>query len=119
MKSRLGFVSNSSSSSFVIIVKKDAYERRLKEVHPYVKAVIEAMHDKKEATFLGEKVVILGTWMDAGGGSNLSSDYLDIEFDGEIPTNNWGDSMDPYSAFHEEFATFKDEDCAYMSLMDG
>lgn len=34
MKIRNGFVSNSSSSSFVLLIKKDAYEKALKNYKP-------------------------------------------------------------------------------------
>lgn len=117
MKTRLGFVSNSSSSSFVMVVEKKAYERKLEEVHPYVRAVVEAM-DKKLDSFMGHDVILLGTWMNAGGGTNMNSDYLELIYDGEIPNDNYGDEMEPYTAFHEEFGGFAEDEFTCMALSD-
>jgi hypothetical protein len=41
MKIRSGFVSNSSSSSFLAIIKKDDYEKILKDLGPLAQATIE------------------------------------------------------------------------------
>jgi hypothetical protein len=38
MKSRLGFVSNSSTSSYLIICTKEDHEKALEKLHPYYKA---------------------------------------------------------------------------------
>ena len=115
MKTRLGFVSNSSSSSFVIVIEKEAYERKLAEVHPYVRAVVKAMEKKKD-TFMGHDVVVIGTWSDAAGGSNFEE--LDVKYDGGILYDDYGDEMRPHEAY-ENFGGFPDNKHTYMSISDG
>jgi len=79
MKIRNGFVSNSSTSSFIVIMKQEHFEKGLEMVHPYVKACIEALGHSK-GKFLGEDVVSLGT-MDTPGGSQW--EWIDVEYDEE------------------------------------
>ena len=59
MKIRSGFVSNSSSSSFVIVVLKEAHENALKQMTPYQSDVIGQLI-YKEGKFLGNDIVALG-----------------------------------------------------------
>jgi len=115
MKTRLGFVSNSSSSSFCLIVEKEAYKRKLEEVHPYVKAVIEAMA-KKEVKFMGHEAVMIGTWSDRGGCDNFED--LEVIYDGEKPKNKWNEEMYPYEAYHEHFSGFEEGTYAGAEVMD-
>jgi hypothetical protein len=97
MKTRDGFVSNSSSSSFVAIISKDAFDLALSEAHPYIQAVVEAM-GKQESTFMGNQVVTMGT-MDMHGSSTF--EYLDINYDTEnspMPEED-GEEINAYTAW--------------------
>lgn len=58
MKVRNGFVSNSSSSSFVIAVKKEVHEEVLKQLTEYDKDIIEQMAEKD--TIFGTDVYTIG-----------------------------------------------------------
>ena len=80
MKYRSGFVSNSSTSSFVITTTEDNYLLTLSLLHPYVRAVVEAV-GPEYGGLLGKKVVTLGV----SEGNVDTFEYLDISFDGEIP----------------------------------
>jgi len=58
MKIRQGFVSNSSSSSFVYIMSKSDFEDSLSKMDDYQKEVIEKLRPS-EKKFLGNDVVII------------------------------------------------------------
>ena len=55
MKIRNGFVSNSSSSSFLILLTKEAYDEVISGVGPLTQAVVEQLSGK--ASFLGTECV--------------------------------------------------------------
>jgi len=67
MKIRNGFVSNSSSSSFVIAVKKDVHEKVLKQLTEYEKDVIEQIAEKD--TIFGIDVYTVSDMTDMDGNS--------------------------------------------------
>lgn len=79
MKIRDGHVSNSSSSSFVLMTTKENYERALAEADPYVKAVAKALVDKdaSKQKFLGKKIVVFSHYSDSGGMGTFS--WLDVK----------------------------------------
>ena len=54
MKVRQGFVSNSSSSSFVAIVEKKDFEKYIKSCHEYIKFMLKDGYSKKEAKIAAE-----------------------------------------------------------------
>jgi hypothetical protein len=60
MKIRYGFVSNSSSSSFVLIADKEVYEKAMKNIHPYIECLIRkpdnvTINDTDLVMFNGEE----------------------------------------------------------------
>lgn len=74
MKIRQGFVSNSSSSSFVIVMTIEQHKKWLNELNPYEKQVVaELGHDTKK--FNGDDVIVLS------GCTGNYSFYEDISLD--------------------------------------
>lgn len=60
MKFRKGFVTNSSSSSYVIVIKEDAYDVAMQNVHPLVRKVLEAeLGTPRHNSFNDESVLVI------------------------------------------------------------
>lgn len=59
MKTRSGFVSNSSSSSFVIIRKEEDHNKAIKKLHPYYqKWIKEKLRFADKQKFAGHDILI-------------------------------------------------------------
>ena len=89
MKTRNGFVSNSSSTSFVIICPKKAFDNYTKKAHPFYKAWIKEYHSNLETKkFLGEEVIIINEIISSEDSYGLE------EWKGKLPeeVNNYGDN---------------------------
>jgi len=84
MKIRSGFVSNSSSSSFVLVVSKEKWDEAYNKLHPYIKAHVDFLGrygTKKEGTFNNTDVVMFGY----PDGNCSPYEYDNPKYDGEIP----------------------------------
>jgi len=98
MKIRNGFVSNSSSSSFILLVTKELHEKLKEELDPFVIAVVEAMGE--ETKFFGKEGIVIPYSSDAGGCDTFED--FEIDFDGEVPKAYTDDGYrDFYSAYQE------------------
>jgi len=89
MKSRNGFVSNSSTSSFIILLKNDAYNEKYKEADDYTKAVLDVVvgspkTDEEASTVFGIPCRIVEF---SDGNYDSFNEYYEHEVDwkGEIP----------------------------------
>jgi hypothetical protein len=70
MKTRQGFVSNSSSSSFVILVEESTHEKVMEKLTEYQRACMEKLAGKPQNIF-GRNVIVIGEATDMGGNSSL------------------------------------------------
>ena len=88
MKTRAGFVSNSSSSSFVLVTTKENHERALAELPPIVRLVVNSI--ASEVKFLGRECIATGylSVMDYSPWEDT-----DIDYDGERPQSKYGGEM--------------------------
>ena len=115
MKTREGFVSNSSSSSFVLMSdKKHFYD--ILENYKNVTPIIESLRKDKfieELNFLGNDIVIIAEWTDPGGGGPLGYFEEDMIKEGkEMPNKLWDD----FYNFKEKLK--KDKSKCYIKEMD-
>jgi len=96
MKVRNGFVSNSSASSFVVLTTKANHDRVMEKLDDYHKAVVNAVSSEVRAFFMD--MVVSETSMNQGGDC---WEWVDIDFDGEIPKDEYGDDLYKDEAFDE------------------
>jgi len=105
MKIRIGFVSNSSSSSFVAVVPMKIHEKVLARTHPYVRAVVEVLG--REKMVFGGKCFVTSTYSNQGYGTwdHIDIDYLydNVLHVPYVPYagDEENEEMDPYYAYKE------------------
>ncbi len=100
MKIRTGFVSNSSTSSFVVITTKENHERVLKDMHPFHQEIIKTL--TKEINFLEKDMLYSMELSDAGGYSHLFGEESPAQeiidnYEGELP-EDWDEEEGLYNA---------------------
>ena len=111
MKIRSGFVSNSSSSSFVVIAAKDVVDTVLATLSPYEQAVAKYVQqaDKK---FMGGTVSIF-----QGMTGNYDSWEYGFEYEGEQPEDcdgtydAWDNFIEKLKASGAENLIISESDC--------
>ena len=115
MKIRDGFVSNSSSSSFVVISDKKHFYNTL-EKYKSISPIIESLRNDKyieELNFLGNDIVVLAEWTDPGGGGPLGFFEEEMIAKGkEVPDKIWDD----FYNFKEKLE--KDKNKCYIKEMN-
>ena len=106
-KFRHGFVSNSSSSSFVLLVQKGAHERILKEVHPFVSTVARKV--MRPVSAFGQEFLSFHE-LTVQDYSSVFYDF-NLDYEGEIP-----EGLDVHEAFEEYQGRLSDGE--YLSLSE-
>jgi hypothetical protein len=82
MKIRQGFVSNSSSSNFVIVTDKENHQYTLRSLPEFVRAVVDSLEGKK-VKFLGKDCFVFSVVE----GDYSTFENVDVHYTGEIPEN--------------------------------
>jgi hypothetical protein len=100
MKTRNGFVSNSSTTSHVCIVSREEHERILRELHPFVAELLQSLGGEagefKTIQLHGMDMVFLSWW--GGNRSSIECARYDISqksMDAYIQYLDWTDSDNP------------------------
>lgn len=120
MKVRSGFVSNSSSSSFVMLVKKDHFDKVVSGLHPYLQAVAKSLWWETKA--LGIPVMAFAelTVMDS---SSLEYEKVDVDDalreQYEVDTESDGSVYDVYYVIQKALEKDAPDDAVFSAGMDG
>ena len=121
MKIRNGFVSNSSSSSFVIILTKDQYTELLKTIDDYQKKVLDAL-GHEEAKVCGQDAIIFQGMQ--GNYSSFEDLFMDdYDDDAEMLTDedddddaDEDDDDDADEDFEKKYGYSKDPEEAFNAI---
>ena len=87
MKIRNGFVSNSSSSSFVVLTTVENHNRAMDKLSDYTKAVVNKIMYKKDKQLFGRDMMV-GGYLDTHGCSIFDDISVDVN-----PEDDEDDSM--------------------------
>jgi hypothetical protein len=88
MKVRQGFVSNSSTSSYIVVTTKETFDKTMVASEAYVQAVMRDLSE--EFALAGMKMVCIAYYSGMGGEGNM--DYAGVDYKGER-------TMSPYDAY--------------------
>jgi hypothetical protein len=113
MKIRNGFVSNSSSSSFVYIIDGEKYKEFIKSLDGYQKEIIKALAPSKETVLGKEAFVISG-----GSGNSSCFEYMSIKFDEDLDEDEWNEKYKYERYPSEAFEEISFPDGTYVKYVD-
>jgi len=94
MKTRTGFVSNSSSSSFVVLTTKENHEKVMAELHEYAQDVIKSV--LQETKLFGKDMVYIGDLERMDGSAYVLGDDFDDTIDGKWAEYDDDDEIPDY-----------------------
>lgn len=98
MKTRNGFVSNSSSSSFIIIIGKETADKIIETLDPFVKETVEWL--KEEHTLDGKKLYIFEGFSGEAG-CTFDNFKPSKEFKAKIKEDDCGGPSNYFDEFEE------------------
>ena len=84
MKIRSGFVSNSSSSSFVLVVKEDSFKEAYNKLTDIEKQIIDVVYSSR--TVLGQPCKVFGSYygMDGEGYPSSEDTWYELELEDDV-----------------------------------
>jgi len=104
MKIRSGFVSNSSSSSFILIASKELVEKTLEKMNEKETTAV-IMSSGQKINLFGKECFVFEEFCDNGGYSNWDDFSIKEEFDSEEVQEIFNESD---VSFYEIFSDFVD-----------
>jgi hypothetical protein len=102
MKIRNGFVSNSSSSSFVIIIPKEVADKVKETLTPYEKVVVDHIGSTEKK--FGSTDIVVHQWQ---SGNYSSFEYFDAEDSGYKPGSDQNEENGHYDTWEKYVAAVK------------
>jgi hypothetical protein len=112
VKIRSKLVSNSSSSSFIGLLRKKDFDEILEELDPYIQMVMEKISTTEP--MLGIEVTRIQTYGDEGD----VFEHLKFSYDGLIPEDELGYELSPEEAF-ERFLNKVPNNKMWFTMYDG
>lgn len=103
MKVRTGFVSNSSTSSYVLVVPKKNFEKVLKNSNELTKELIKKLRIHKFQKAFGKELCVLN-WLE--GNMNISELIDDTSFVRKFVKDMKEDDIDEFELIFETFDDF-------------
>ena len=95
MKTRYSFVTNSSSSCFITVIRKDAYDREIEKCTPFVKAVLAELN-KEDCNVFGVECISISEITTSGSEYPYDDLYIDYEGD-DVITDEYDEDTVLYS----------------------
>ena len=103
MKIRNGFVSNSSSSSFLVVCPKDQFDEAVQKAHPFYQKWVETGFGKTQS-FLGKDCVVMCCIMSSESEGDTMADWGTKKLPKGVL--NYGDKEEPMFDSREIMANF-------------
>ena len=104
MKMRRGFISNSSSSSFVIVSPATIFDQKLNSTHPFIQYIINLSKPSKH-TVQNVEMTCAHSYI------HTEDDWRAEEYTGEIPAGyGWNNKMTSTEAWEKFMALFKSDE---------
>lgn len=108
MRLREGFVSNSSSSSFLVLITKTNYQRFVKKLDPASKLISE--HLKEEDKVLGKEAVKFSYVSDSQGNDSWNYTLEDADIAEELKNLANDSGLDLISIYNANLPDINDDD---------